>query len=353
MLSINIEKKLGEFTLNMELETDKKLIGVLGSSGSGKSMLLKCIAGLVNPARGSIKVDDDVFFDSEKKIHLPIRKRRVGFLFQNYALFPNMTVLENVCFGVDGDKQKKQEEALHLLEKYYLTEIKDRYPNQISGGQQQRVALARAIASKPEIMLLDEPFSALDVHLRNRMIHEMQIFLHDYDGIAMFVTHNMEEAYQLCDHIAVVSGGEIESFQNKQALFTSPGSVSTARITGCKNISQAKRTGAHEVFVEEWGINLTLTKAVTGESGFIGMRANQIRIIEEPKGVNCLKVWMVDEAETFFKTSVYVRIDGVPLKEQDYHLHLIMVAEERKKIKSMNEAFYIQLPSGVLFFMEG
>jgi ABC-type sulfate/molybdate transport systems ATPase subunit len=247
-------------------------------------------------------------------------------------------------------KKKKHEQAMNLIEKYYLTEIKDRYPGQISGGQQQRVALARAIASKPEIMLLDEPFSALDVHLRNRMIHEMQLFLKDFDGIALFVTHNMEEAYQLCDHIAVVADGGIESFQDKKELFKSPGSVSTAQITGCKNVSAAKKKDEQHVFVVDWGVTLKLAAKVSCESGFVGMRANQIKVIDQPEGENCLKVWMVDEAETLFKTSVFVRIDGIPLKDKDYHLHLIMVYEERKRI--LGNDFFIRLPAESLFFME-
>ncbi|WKY43699.1 ATP-binding cassette domain-containing protein [Eubacteriaceae bacterium ES2] len=219
MLDLKIEKKLADFTMNIQLKTDEKLIGVLGASGSGKSMLLKCIAGLVKPDHGRIQIDEDVFYDSYQNIDLPIRKRRVGFLFQNYALFPNMTVLENICFGIDGEKEQKHAQAMNLIEKYYLKEIKDRYPGQISGGQQQRVALARAIASKPEIMLLDEPFSALDVHLRNRMIHEMQLFLKDFDGVTLFVTHNMEEAYQLCDHIAVVAEGASSHSRIKKPYF--------------------------------------------------------------------------------------------------------------------------------------
>ncbi|MDK2937059.1 MAG: molybdate transport system ATP-binding protein [Eubacteriaceae bacterium] len=350
MLDLKIEKKLADFNLSMQLKTDEKLIGILGSSGSGKSMLLKCIAGLVKPDNGRIQIDQDILYDADQKIDLPIRKRRVGFLFQNYALFPNMTVVENICFGIDGEKEKKHEQAMNLIEKYYLTEIKDRYPGQISGGQQQRVALARAIASKPEIMLLDEPFSALDVHLRNRMIHEMQLFLKDFDGIALFVTHNMEEAYQLCDHIAVVADGGIESFQDKKELFKSPGSVSTAQITGCKNVSAAKKKDEQHVFVVDWGVTLKLAAKVSCESGFVGMRANQIKVIDQPEGENCLKVWMVDEAETLFKTSVFVRIDGIPLKDKDYHLHLIMVYEERKRI--LGNDFFIRLPAESLFFME-
>ena len=167
-LYVDIEKDLGSFCLKAKFEAGDESIALLGASGCGKSMTLKCIAGIETPDRGRIVVDDVVLFDSEKKINLTPQQRRTGLLFQNYALFPNMTVYKNICAGArrERDSQKRNRMIQSIMENFGLTELADRYPHQLSGGQQQRVALARILVSSPRILLLDEPFSALDSHLR-------------------------------------------------------------------------------------------------------------------------------------------------------------------------------------------
>ena len=169
-LEVNIEKKAGSFLLKTAFACGTEFLGVLGSSGCGKSMTLKCIAGIEKPDKGRIVLDGKVLFDSEKKINLPPQKRHVGYLFQNYALFPNMTVRQNILCGLhfEKDKAKKEAEADRVMRLLQLEELGDLRPSQISGGQAQRAALGRILVNQPDLLMLDEPFSALDYHLRLR-----------------------------------------------------------------------------------------------------------------------------------------------------------------------------------------
>ena len=195
-LYVDIEKDLSSFTLKSKFEQENGVLGFLGESGSGKSMTLKCIAGLENPSRGKIILNNRVLFDSEKKINLSAQERKVGFLFQNYALFPHMTVVENIELGLSNlQKEERNKITKEYIKRLCLEGLENRYPWQLSGGQQQRVALARALAPSPDILLLDEPFSALDYHLRGNMERELINILNDYHGDVIFVTHDREERY--------------------------------------------------------------------------------------------------------------------------------------------------------------
>lgn len=186
-LYVNIEKHLSSFNLNVNFEHKRGVLGFLGASGSGKSMSLKCISGLVTPSRGKIIVNDKIFFDSENKINLTPQKRKIGYLFQNYALFPNMNIIDNIKLGI-SKMEKDQKESLikEYIERLHLGGLEKRYPWQLSGGQQQRVALARALITSPDILLLDEPFSALDQHLRNDLEKELMSIVKDYSGNVIF-----------------------------------------------------------------------------------------------------------------------------------------------------------------------
>lgn len=217
---IDIEKKLPGFTLNVNEEFGNEIVGILGASGSGKTMLLNCIAGLVRPDKGKIIQDETVTYDHSKKINLPPRQRKIGYLFQRYALFPHMTVAENIAFGLSNENQSERAGTIdQLLNRFHIGEIRSRYPSQISGGQQQRAALARAMASEPGILLLDEPFSALDSFLKNHMRKEMEIYLRDFQGTTLLVTHDLEEAYRLCDRILIIRQGRVEAFGSREEIF--------------------------------------------------------------------------------------------------------------------------------------
>lgn len=204
-LGVEIKKKLKEFDLDISFSAGKGCLGILGPSGCGKSMTLKSIAGIVTPDSGRIALQyakgeaagGRVLYDSALKINEKPQMRRVGYLFQNYALFPNMSVEENIAAGLKG-MEKKKAKVGEMIERFRLTGLEKRYPGQLSGGQQQRVALARILAYEPEALLLDEPFSAMDTYLREGLRLELSKVLADYDGVSVMVTHDRDEAFQLC-----------------------------------------------------------------------------------------------------------------------------------------------------------
>ena len=350
---MDIQKKLPGFELAVKLEAKQEIIGILGASGSGKSMLLRCIAGLVKPDAGKIIVNGKTLFAAKKKINVKPRERKVGFLFQNYALFPHLTVSENIAFGLDGwEKAAKEEKIAALLEKFHLTTMEKRYPNQISGGQQQRVALARAMAGDPEILLLDEPFSALDEHLKGQMLKEMLAYLKDFSGNTLYVTHNMEEAYSLCQRIAILKAGKLEVFAAKEELFAAPVSLETAKITGCKNLVKAKRRSDSLLELQDWGIRVKTASKVTVSEGFAGIRANQLRIATEAQQENCFQMWIADENTTPFRSTLYLKIGTKPASIEDFHLEWEVSPEEMREITKKTQPLQIYLDPNAVFFVK-
>ena len=184
MLEMRIEKRFSGFHLQMSLTAGHETMAILGASGAGKTMTLQCLAGVVKPDRGYIALDGKVWFDSDKRIFVPPQERGVGLLFQNYALFPNMTVRQNLLCGLRRETPRplREAETRLLMERFCLTGLGDRLPSQLSGGQQQRVALARCLARKPKLLLLDEPFAALDTHLRWQLEQELMLTLETFEG---------------------------------------------------------------------------------------------------------------------------------------------------------------------------
>ena len=228
-LIVDVRKKLGSFELESKFEAQNGVTCLLGPSGCGKSMTLKCIAGIEKPDEGYIELDGVVLYDSAKGINLPPQKRRVGYLFQNYALFPNMTVRQNILCGMRRIRENHR-------------------PAQLSGGQAQRTALARIMVSDPQLLLLDEPFSALDAHLRDKLMIEMRDVLTRFGREVIMVTHDRNEAYNMSREIAVMDSGRLLTVNRTKALFADPGSVPAAMLTGCKNIAPAIKRGEHEVY---------------------------------------------------------------------------------------------------------
>ncbi len=350
-LYIDIKKKLPGFKLQVNLACEQEIIGVLGASGSGKSMLLNCIAGLINPDEGQIILNDKIFFDSAKKINLAPKDRKAGFLFQNYALFPHLTIAENIAFGlVELSKSDKNQKVVELMERFHITDMEKRYPSQISGGQQQRVALARALAVEPDILLLDEPFSALDNHLKVHMIKEMLASLKEFQRSTLFVTHNMEEAYRMCDRIAVLNTGSVETFGLKEDIFQSPVSLETAKITGCKNIVTAIRKSEQIVEVPDWGIQVKTSMKIENDNGFVGIRANHIKLADDSTTENCFPVWITDESEAPFRTTLYLKIGSASCKSDDYHIQWEISKEQSVAIRSLPQPIKIYMDPIHVFF---
>ena len=252
-LEVNIEKKLDGFTLRAAFSAGNTPTALLGASGCGKSMTLRCIAGIVKPDKGRIVLDGRVLFDSEQHIDLPPQQRGAGLLFQNYALFPNMTVEQNIL---------------------WLEPLAKRYPAQLSGGQQQRTALARILAGRPRILMLDEPFSALDSYLREAVESEVGSLLAGFDGTALLVTHNRDEAYRLCPEMVVLDSGRVLRSGHTRDVFADPRSITAARLTGCKNILPCTRLDAHAVRLTGWDVPLQLALPVPEGCTAVGIRAH-------------------------------------------------------------------------------
>lgn len=201
-LEVEIKKKLKEFTLESKLNVENGCTGLMGPSGSGKSITLKSIAGVETPDSGKIILDGRVLYDSKQKINLPPQKRKVGYLFQGYALFPNMTIEENIKTGLKAKKLPKEEiidKTNEMMKRFHIEELAKRYPRQISGGQKQRTALARMLVCEPEVILMDEPFSALDEYLREQMQDELLNMLDQLKKPAILVSHSSKEVEALCD----------------------------------------------------------------------------------------------------------------------------------------------------------
>ncbi|MCL2234979.1 MAG: ATP-binding cassette domain-containing protein [Defluviitaleaceae bacterium] len=276
-LKINIRKAFPDFVLNVELDADDGVLALLGGSGCGKSLTLKCIAGIEKPDSGRIVINGQVVFDSDKNINIPPQGRNVGFLFQNYALFPTMTVLGNIASVVEGKKLHRLAVAGEIADKFGLESVKNLYPREISGGQQQRTALARILVRKPQILMLDEPFSALDTHLRWHMEQEMAVVLADFSGVTLVVTHDRDEAYRMSGKIAVMNEGRLDCIGDKDDIFTNPKTLEAARMTGCKNISKAEKTGDYAVYAVDWGITLKTVKPVTDRVKHIGVRSHHFQ----------------------------------------------------------------------------
>ena len=277
-LFVDIQKKMGDFKLNAHFSSTADVFGLLGASGSGKSMTLKCIAGIETPDKGSIILDGITLFDSEKRINLPPQKRKVAYLFQNYALFPSMTVQQNILCALhrEKDKQRKERILKEMIEMTALSGYEKHYPHELSGGQKQRVALARSLVNRPRLLMLDEPFSALDEQLRVHLQLETQLLLKQFDCPVLLVTHDRTEAYRLCDEIALVHKGSILVQKETKALFEHPENIHAARMTGCKNIAAAEKTGEFMLFVPNWNVHLKTALPLYDNLTAVGIRAHYL-----------------------------------------------------------------------------
>ena len=278
-LLVDLEKDFGSFSLKVSFETEGGTLGLLGASGCGKSMTLKCIAGIVTPDRGRIVLDGRTLFDHEKHIDLPPQQRGVGYLFQNYALFPTMTVEQNILSGMDRklSKSVRRQRLEELLARFFLTGLERRRPARLSGGQQQRVALARILASQPKALLLDEPFSALDSYLKWQVELELMEVLDQFEGPTLFVTHNRDEVYHFCSHVCVLEGGRSQPMEPVETLFRAPATLSSCLLSGCKNVSRARRAGDTSVEALDWGVTLECAGPIPADLSHIGVRAHLFR----------------------------------------------------------------------------
>lgn len=266
MIVINIRKTLigvnGVFQLEVNLNIEKgEVLSIFGKSGSGKTTILRSIAGLEIPDEGYIEFDGEVYFDSKRKINLPPQKRNIGYVFQNYALFPNMTVYENLLFS--NNDRKKVENILQIVE---LNELRDRYPRQLSGGQQQRVALARALVRNPSILLLDEPFSALDQSIRKKLQEEVKTIQRKLGITTLLVSHDRTEVFRLADRVALLENGKIKKIGTPREVFIEK-SIS-GKFSFIGEIIDIKDDGIVKIITVD--INGDLVEVVSSENVDIG-----------------------------------------------------------------------------------
>ncbi|HXN65646.1 MAG TPA: sulfate/molybdate ABC transporter ATP-binding protein [Candidatus Acidoferrales bacterium] len=363
-LHVEIEKRLPGFTLEVSFRTGDAPLGILGPSGAGKTMTLRAIAGLETPTRGRILLDGRTLFDSANRINLPARSRRVGLVFQQYALFPHLTVRDNIAFGIPSsippaDSQKARERLTQAeIERLHLTGLEERYPQELSGGQQQRVALARALATNPAALLLDEPLSALDPHLRGEVERELSVQLAHFAGPALFVSHNLEEVYRLCPNLLVLDAGRVAAFGPKEEIFLHPPNFAVARITGCKNFSRARRIAGDQVEAIDWGVSLKVAHTRVDSPSRIALRAHHIECFgaetlaeNSPARTNTFPCWIAAKSETPFRVTLYLRIGGPHASPADYHLQAEISRDRLAEIEIRPQPWLVRLDPERLFLL--
>ena len=341
-LSLDIEKRLGDFHLRVKLKTGDGVLALLGASGCGKTMTLKCIAGIERPDRGRIAVDGRVLFDSEKHIDLTPQRRRTGLLFQHYALFPHMTVEQNILCGTRRDGAGNgRARAEEIMARFGIASLRRHYPHQLAGGQQQRVALGRILVSAPDILLLDEPFSALDSHLRFQLEQEVRHILRDFHRTVILVSHDRDEAFRLSDEIAVMNEGRVEVCGPRAAVFADPKTKAAAVLTGCRNISPLKKLDEHTVLATDWGLTLKTARPV-GDAVYVGL---PVGALCPGEGENSFRLNVGEVMENPFSYGVLFQTPGgeALLWEPDRDLWRAMAAP----------ALQVQLPPEKLLLLKG
>lgn len=363
-LSVDIAKHFPSFDLEMKLDAEDEVFGLLGASGCGKSLTMRAIAGIETPDEGRIVVNGQVFFDSAAGINLKPQQRKTALLFQNYMLFPNLTVEENVAAGIPKDTPRADRDALvqSELQRFDVATFAKRYPAQLSGGQQQRVALARMLAARPGILMLDEPFSALDAHLKGVLEQNLSSLFDAFDGTILYVSHDIDEAVRFCDRIAVVERGHVMETDGSRELIDNPKSMAGLKLSGCKNAVEVEKLNDTHVYCPQWGVTIAIPGGVSDDVSGVGVRAFNLRRVEEP-GCNVYRV-RVDRASDsrFERMCMLSFLDRderaeplVNATEQEVHfLHQrmfwrISLREPDSQLPEVGDELYICIPPEHLY----
>jgi molybdate transport system permease protein len=357
-LEVSIEKNVAGFRLAVEFAADGAPLGLLGPSGSGKTMTLRAIAGLETPDRGRIVLHGRVLFDSGQRINVPARARRIGLLFQNYALFPHLNVAENIAFGLQRiPETEKKRRVAEQLAAAHLDGLAERFPATLSGGEQQRVALARALAIEPAALLLDEPFSALDTHLRSALERQLRETLASYGGSTLFVSHNLEEAYRVCEKLVVLANGSVAAEGPKEEIFRYPPTLEVARVTGCKNFSRARRLSDGRMEALDWGCTLRVAQEFAKVPEQVAIRAHHVRVHPARKfsleiSENVFPCWLAAMTETPFRVTLDLRIGTPPANPADFHLQAEVFKQEWESFRDLPQPWEIELGADRLFLLQ-
>ena len=366
-LHVDIRKDFGDFKLEMAFDAGSEVVGLLGASGCGKSLTMRCIAGIEKPDEGRIVVNDRVFYDSAAGINLKPQERKTALLFQNYMLFPNLTVEDNVGAGISRKLPAEERRAIidRELKRFDVDFFAKRYPSQLSGGQQQRVALARMLAAQPGILMLDEPFSALDSHLKSMLEQNLSSLFNAFEGTILYVSHDIDEALRFCDRIAVVEDGHIMELNDARQIIDHPQSKAGLRLSGCKNSTSAEKTGPHSAYCPHWGITLESDDELPDDLMAAGIRAFHLRRAEGP-GRNVFRVRVDRITESRFELVALLRLldranaDSAESAEGEsemryLHRHLSWrmntLYESPESIPHEGEELYIELPTERIHFV--
>lgn len=274
-IEVRIHREFDDFKLDVQFQSESRRIGILGASGCGKSLTLKSIAGIGRPETGKIESAGKVFFDSAKKIWMPPQERNVGYLFQNYALFPTITVEKNIGIALRCGKKEKEKKVRDMIDRFSLQGLEKKLPGQLSGGQQQRTALARIMIYEPDMILLDEPFSALDSYLKEQTQRECLELLQDYPGTVILVSHSRDEIYRFSEEVLVMDGGKAVIQKTVKELFEHPQKVAAAKLTGCKNIEEIVWKDGKHLYVPGWDMVIPAGMGNVGDAQAIGIRAHE------------------------------------------------------------------------------
>ncbi len=332
---VKFRKKFGSFSLSVDFEAGDEVLALLGGSGCGKSMTLKCIAGIVTPDEGRIVVDGVTFFDSERRINLRPQQRRCGLLFQNYALFPNMTAKQNIMTVLErgsGKCANSEERYREIAEKFFITGLDEHYPSQLSGGQKQRVALARIMASDPAIIMLDEPLSARDSYLRWQLELNLSRTLSDFRGTTLYVSHNRDEVYRLCSKVCVINQGESEPVKSVAEFFDAPPTLTAAILSGCKNFSRAVRIDERRIKTLDWNTVFVCSRDVPEGTKYAGIRAHYVTLSKErAEAENSFRAEVTGVRDDIFTTIVNIRPEGAPAASGFSAIRVELSKEEAKK----------------------
>jgi molybdate transport system permease protein len=352
-LLVDVLKHYPGFDLSAQFSAGARPLGLLGASGSGKSMTLRCIAGLAKPESGRIVLNGRTLLDTSQAIDLPPAQRRVGVVFQDYALFPHISVRENIAFGLAGQRAETREKRVaHWSRMMQLDAVLDSSPGNLSGGQRQRVALARALAMEPEALLLDEPLSALDAHLRRQMEEQLREAFTSYHGVTVFVTHDRDEAFRFCQDLAVLANGKTVAAGPKREVFDHPPTLAVARITGCKNFARIQPAGASRIRAEEWSCILTAPESLSADIEYVGIRAHDLRFGEQSGGENTFPCWTVATVESPFETTLYLRLHAPPADGDAVHLEAEISREDWATLARKPQPWYVSLDPDRLLFLK-
>lgn len=371
-LEVDIRKKFKGFELHNVFSAGTETLGLLGASGCGKSLTMRSIAGIERPDSGKIVVNGTVFFDrapgKKPKVDLTPQQRKTALLFQNYMLFPNLTVAQNVAAGIGKDVSAADRDAAVAceLKRFGLEGFDKRYPAQLSGGQQQRVALARMLAARPGILMLDEPFSALDAHLKSVLEQNLVSLFDAFRGTILYVSHDIDEALRFCDRIAVVESGHIMEMGTGDDLVNRPQSQAGIKLSGCKNATPAQRRGPHTVWLPKWGVQVETAAEVPEGVKCLGVRAFYLQRADGP-GRNCFRMRVDRVSDSRFeRTALLGFLDRSPEAapavertedEMKYlHQHLFWRVDKLKTDAELlpheSEELWIHIPDDKLYLVE-